>query len=503
LSLETTIMKLLNKKQIRDWDNYTIRSKDISSFELMKQASVAFSHWFQTLFFDFSREVIILCGPGNNGGDGLCVSKILEENGYQVTTYLFLIGSKQSTDNKLAESLCEKVIIQDKGDLPSLPSEAIIIDALLGSGISGKLREPYSSMVSHLNTLPNTIVSIDISSGLDTDGRQEGIAVQADFVLSFEIPKRAFFYKENQKYIGSWSYRGIGLLNEYLLEAKSPYHYLDRKWIKNKVRKRASESSKIQFGFGQLCGGSEGMYGAVILAARAAMRCGLGRLAVSLPKKYEAHFIAAVPEAMTNAKDTGKALVAFRKANRNINVVAAGPALGMNEDSIAFMDSLLMEQHQNLVLDADALNIISRQKWQSRIPKNTILTPHEGEFERLFGSCEDHYSRVQLQIQKSKELKILIVLKGKHTSITSPEGDCYFNATGNVGMATGGSGDVLTGMIMSFLAQGYSPLDACCLGVYTHGASGDQARLKYGEVSLIASDIIEFIPESIKNIYGS
>lgn len=503
MSQQTTIMKLLNKKQIREWDQTTISSKNISSFDLMKKASNSFCQWFQSLFFDMNQRITVLCGPGNNGGDGLCVSKILSDKGYLVDTYLFIHSKTQSPDNESAQFFCGRAIIWNDSGLPLIDNGSIIIDALFGSGISGELRNPYNAIVSSLNALPNTVVSIDISSGLDVDGKQVELAVRADHVLSFEIPKRAFFYDENQKYVKSWTYRSIGLANSYLSEADSLYHFLDRKSIKTKIEKRSSAASKVQFGFGHLCGGSEGMYGAVILAARSAMRCGIGRLAVSLPKKYEANFIAVVPEVMTYADDCNETLSVYKRANRSINVVAAGPGLGMSKASTSYIDSLLSHDHEGLVLDADALNIIARQKWQTRIPENAILTPHEAEFERLFGACENHYLRVEKQRSRAIDLGIYIVLKGSHTSIATPDGACYFNATGNVGMATAGSGDVLTGMIMSFLAQDYTPLDACALGVYVHGLAGDQARLKYGELSMIASDIIEFVPETLKNIYES
>jgi NAD(P)H-hydrate epimerase len=496
------MMKLLSKKQIKDWDIYSIVHNKISSFELMKVASNSFCHWFQTLFHDLQKELVVLCGSGNNGGDGLCVSRILRDQGYRVKTHLFLPNGKQSKDNKLAETYCDSATIHQNLSMPSVDENAIIIDGLVGSGLTGGLRPEYHDFITCLNNLPNTIISIDIPSGLDPDGESIGLAVEADYCLSFEIPKRAFFYHENARYVKSWSYRPIGLCPEFLERISSDYHYINRTTVMDKVQRRLSISSKVSFGFGQLCGGSDGMFGSVILASKSAMRCGLGRLAVTLPKKYEGHLIAAVPEVMTDGNSLEENEVVFEKINRNINVVAAGPGLGMSDKATSFIASLLLSKQENLVLDADALNIVSRQKWLDRIPENTIITPHEYEFERLFGESESHFSRVELQKKEAKRLSIYIVLKGHYTTIATPSGQCYFNATGNVGMATAGSGDVLTGMVMSFLGQGYNALDACLLGVYLHGVSGDQARLKYGEVSLIASDIIEFIPESLKNLYG-
>ncbi|GLR16472.1 NAD(P)H-hydrate dehydratase [Portibacter lacus] len=497
-------MKLLEKSQIRSWDLDTIDHQNISSFDLMLRAASVFSNWFQSLFFDKTRTIHVFCGMGNNGGDGFCIASLLAKAGYEVNVYLFQFNNRFSDDNLSRQKEVESFDKFEKFTPFPLEQKDLIIDALLGSGINGPLKGEYLKLVSWLNALPNKIISIDIPSGMDPDQPTSGSFVHADHVLSFEIPKISFFLNENSDYIKNWDYRSIHLNPGFVEDLKVMNYLIDYDLVKSILRQRKATENKKDFGFAQFCGGSPGMLGSVILASKAAMRCGLGRLAVSTPSIYHSSLFSSCPEAMAQAdlpKNVSN-LVDFQLVNEHVDAIAIGPGLSSAKESVRYIDEFLKANKKPAVLDADALNIISRNKWQPRIGAYSIISPHKEEFERLFGTCDSHYSRIQKQIEKSKELNIFIILKGAHTTISSPDGSCYYNNTGNVGMGTAGSGDVLTGMLLSFLAQGYTPLETCILAVYLHGSAGDSAAFKYGNIALIASDIIEFIPSVIKNING-
>ncbi|WP_235299005.1 NAD(P)H-hydrate dehydratase [Portibacter marinus] len=491
-------MKLLDKHKIREWDQYSIEGLGMESLELMEKASSHFVQWFTSLYFDKCRLITVVAGPGNNGGDGLAVARMLMNKGYAVQVHYMAFSESPSKDNAANLERLGTVCYYRSFTKILCPPSAIIIDALLGTGIKGPARGEYLKVIQFLNQSDHEIVSIDIPSGLDPDGHEEGEYIKSQRVLSFEIPKISFF-TENIP----WSCKSIGLVPDFLEKQEVKYELITREMVQKGMRIRYSDQGKHHFGFGQFCGGSPGMLGSVILASRAAMRCGLGRLSVSIPKLHHGAFLASCPEVMVQSgiEANRRKLSAFQFINKGIDAIAIGPGLGTSASAIKYIDEFLDEGFQQTILDADALNIIAREEWQDRIPEDAIITPHEQEFERLFGPCERRLNRIELQRAKSEELGIYIILKGAHTCISTPEGMCYFNNTGNVGLGTAGSGDVLSGMLLGFLGQNYAPLQAAISAVYLHGLAGDHAKLKFGEVSLIASDIIDYIPEVIKNVY--
>ncbi len=501
-------MILYNKSNIRAWDSETIALKKIASIELMETAATVFVKWFTSLYFDKNRTIVILAGIGNNGGDALAVARLLHEQGYDIQIYFFEINTNWSPDCKtnferIKGKNINHYIIKEETKL-FIGNNAIIIDGIFGSGLSKPISGWIKQQIIDINELENIIISIDIPSGVDSDIGVIGPALKADRTLSFEIPKMAFFLKETNEYIGEWDYKSIGLIPEFQTEIPPMHFMVTREMIANKFKKRTKFQSKSDFGYGQLCGGSQKMLGAVILSANAAIKSGIGRLVITTPKIHHPSLFNSCPIAMVQFIDDENEfdLEYFEKTNSLISAIACGPGLGTKKSSVSFLNQLFSKVDVPLLLDADALNIISREDWQTRIPKFSILTPHHFEFERLINFTGTHFELLEQQIKFSTKHQVYVVLKGAHSSISTPEGYLYFNNSGNVGMATAGSGDVLTGLLLSLLAQGYTQLETCQMGVFIHGLAGDLAAEKYGQISMTALDIIEFIPQVIKSIYG-
>ncbi len=490
-------MDLLTRDQIRTWDRYTIEQESLSSMDLVERASMVFVKWFSSIYADKNIPVCVLAGSGNNGSDGLFVARILIEMGYLVRVHHMLFGSSTSPENEAtSKDLGLRCVYTEFTSFP-LEKNEVVIDALLGSGTNGALKGEYFKAVEYINGKKNIVLSIDMPSGLNADQHFDGNYVKAKKVLTFQVPKRSFFSHQIP-----WTCRSIGLSSSYLNGLDSKYKCITRSLAKKLIRGRLPSQSKYDFGFGQLCGGSLGMLGAIILAARAALRCGIGRLSVTIPKQHYSSFLHACPEAMvtTCISETKDDFPKYQKSKKQISAIGVGPGLSTSASAVSYLDSLLRIEDKSLVLDADALNLIARNNWQTRIPRNTIISPHATEFDRLFGVHTSRSERINKQIKKSSELGIYILLKGANTSISTPDGYCFFNTTGNVGMASAGSGDVLTGMLTSFLAQSYDPLSASILATYLHGLAGDRAQLEFGSISMKAGDIIDFLPEVIKHL---
>lgn len=492
-------MKILSASQVRALDAYTIEHEPISSTDLMERAALAFTFWFTEQFPDTRRPVHIFCGTGNNGGDGLAAARMLHHRGYDVAVYHCHISEQVSGDFRINRERLPgygAVPVHDitpGNALPALPETAILIDAIFGSGLNRPVAGFWGELLEQLNALPNTRVAIDAPSGLFADAPSTGAVFKADFTLSFELPKLAFFFPENQQYTGEWAIRSIGLHPEALAGAETQHFYLDTAMARGLLRSRHKYDHKGTFGHALLIMGSYGKVGAAILASRGSLRAGAGLTTVHAPRcAYEILQIS-VPEAMVSI-DRHQYYFSETPALEPYTAIGVGCGLDKKKTSREALFELLQKAGLPLVIDADALNILGKnQDWLPAIPKGSIVTPHPKEFERLFGPTADSFERHALQREKAMELGIHIVLKGAHTCIAAPSGDCYFNATGNPGMATGGSGDVLTGIITGLLAQRYSPLDAALLGVFIHGLAGDIAAAELEYESLVAGDIVRYL----------
>ncbi len=495
-------MKILTSEQIREADSYTIKNEPVASADLMERAATVCTDWL-TGNYKPSASFKIFAGPGNNGGDAWAIARLMAEKGYgKVSMYLLDIADKLSPDSEInrqrleSQNIVKIKVLRSEKDFPEINDSDIIIEGLFGSGLTRPLNGLAAALVHYLNGSEAKIISIDIPGGLFGEDNSNNIKdniIKADCILTFQFPKLSFFFPENEPYVGNWHVLPIGLHPGFINNVGSPYNYVTESEIRESLKERKKFSHKGTFGHGLLISGSYGMMGAAVLGARAALRAGAGLITAHIPRSGYNIIQTAIPEAIVSIDKSDTAFTGFPEPGR-FNAIAVGPGLGHNEDTQKALKELLKKVNVPLVIDADALNIISESKeLTGLIPENSILTPHPGEFQRLFGPYKDDFSRNKAQMEYAEKYKVYIVLKGAYTSIACPDGNCYFNTTGNPGMATAGSGDVLTGVILSLLTQYYAPKEAALTGVFLHGLAGDIAAGEKGENALIASDIIDNI----------
>lgn len=501
-------MKILSAAQMREWDRFTIKEEPITSLALMERASQKCVDWIDEHFHH--QHFSVFCGPGNNGGDGLCIARMLKVAGKDVTVFVAGNETEFSDDfstnfqRLVSESGIVPVQLDAENPQPSLNKESIIIDCLFGTGLNRTIQDWRTGVIAFMNECDHPIVSIDLPSGIIPDliEIQAGPVIKATVTLTFQQPKLAFFFQENQQYTGRFEVLDIGLYGNYTEQITTSFFATALSDASLLLIERPRFSHKNMFGHLDVFGGSKGMLGAAILISRAALRTGCGLVTAHVPQCAFTVFQSAIPEVMCIAEETETHLSTSRIDN-NKSAAAIGPGLGQFADTGNFVRLLLEECSIPLVLDADALNLISSGNHQSRIPKNSIITPHPGEFDRLFGKHINTFERFKTQQTQSISLQIYIVLKGAFTSVSTPKGIVFFNTTGNNAMSTAGSGDVLTGIIGSLLAQGYVAEDAAVLGTFLHGLAGDIARDKIGSQGLLAGDIAENIPAAIDKVRDS
>lgn len=504
------ITKILNTEQIRRLDAYTIENEPISSIDLMERASTAFVKWFIS-HFDVEHSVRIFVGLGNNGGDGLAIARLLTEEKYQVQVDIIWYSDSVTEDfksnyNRLPQ-LVRKIEIHSMDEMKSYYTtqeftNTIYIDALLGSGLSRKPEGLIAEVIQYINESNNKIVSVDIASGLYADKTTEHrVVVNPNYTIAFQIPKLAFFLPQNSKYVGEWNLVDIGLSSKFIKEEKTDKYLIEKNYIKGIYRKREKFSHKGTYGRALLVAGSFGKIDAAVLAANGCLRSGVGLLTVQIPSCGVEILQTSVPEAMVITGKCKKTIDPVDWKTFTPDVIGIGPGIGKDKKALKTLVEILKKFKQPMVIDADAINLLSENpKLLDLVPANSILTPHFKEFERLVGKVENDFHRIEKLISFSKKRNVFTILKGQHTAIVTPEGDVHFNSTGNAGMATGGSGDVLTGILTSLLAQGYSSIEASILGVYLHGLAGDLAANEVGEESLVASDIISFLGKAFLKI---
>jgi ADP-dependent NAD(P)H-hydrate dehydratase / NAD(P)H-hydrate epimerase len=501
-------MKIFTCKQIREIDEYTIKSEPVSSVDLMERAAVQVCKWYIDRF-ERSRRIFIFAGPGNNGGDGLAVARILASNRYEAEAFFPEYSGKTSDDWIINRRRLENEttvpfnVISEISQFPVIHSEDIIIDALFGSGITRPVAGLHAEVIKQINSADALVIAIDIPSGLFGEDNSANLGdniIKADFTLSFQFPKLSFLFPENELYTGEWIILPIGLNTTAIRNIITPYYYLKENDVAPLLKKRKKFDHKGTFGHGLLVAGSSGKMGAAVLAAKAALRTGIGLLTCHIPSGGNLIMQCSIPEAMVKADNSEKCISDIGDTD-TFSAVGIGPGMGIGNESQKALHNLLLRCQKPMVIDADALNAIGlNRKWLSLMNENIILTPHPKEFERINGSDDNSYARLHNQIEFSKNHNCTVVLKGAYTSITLPDGKAFFNSTGNPGMATGGSGDVLTGIILSLLAQGYTPANAAMAGVFLHGLAGDIAAEKSGFESLLASDLINDIGNAYNKI---
>jgi hydroxyethylthiazole kinase-like uncharacterized protein yjeF len=501
-------MKIFRSEQVREIDALTIKHEPISSTDLMERAAGQLFNWISEKF-SRSEHFIVFAGPGNNGGDGLALARLLAQNNYSVEVFYVKFSEKNSSDWVINMKRLESVknvsinTILAADHFPLISSGDIIIDAIFGSGLSHPVDGVALQIIKQINLSGCIKISIDIPSGLfgedNTKNNYDGV-VMADFTLSFQFPKLSFMFSENSQFAGDWSVLPIGLDNNTVRAFVTLYYLLGNDDIKPLLKVRSKFDHKGKFGHGLLISGSHGKMGAAVMAASAALRTGIGLITCHIPACGCSIVQTALPEAMVRVDKSEKSISEIGEIGI-FSAIGIGPGLGTDQKTQAALFNFLQECNRPLILDADVLNILSLNKeWLPLLRPETILTPHPREFERLTGKASTGFERLQNQIKFSKDHNCIVVLKGAHTSITSPEGNVAFNSTGNPGMAKGGSGDVLTGIILSLLAQGYTPYNASILGVYLHGMAGDIASGESCYESIIATDIINCIGKAFNTI---
>lgn len=498
-------MKLFKASQIRELDQFTIVNEPISSIELMERASIKLFRVFK-MRYKRQSNVIVFAGPGNNGGDGLALARLLLNDDYNVQVFLCTKPDKLSPDCRSnydrLNSIGADISIASTKNLPEL-SNKIVVDALFGSGLSRKADGIFGDIIQHINNSNCEVFSIDIPSGLFCESNIHNEAdhiIKANLTVTFQVPKLAFFFAENEKFTGKIRIEDIGLMKEAIEKTETPFSILDQHYISSIYAEPLKFSHKGTKGHALLISGSQGKMGASVLASKGCLRAGIGLLTTHVPCCGYPILQNTVPEAMASIDRTEFHISGIPELD-TFNAIGVGPGIGIKTNTQLMLKDLLTRCKIPIVIDADGLNIISKDKsLLELLPDNCILTPHPGEFERLFGSFTDGFERTLKQIELSMSLKCVIVLKGAHTSITTPQGKCYFNSTGNPGLATAGSGDVLTGILVSLLAQGYAADQAALMGVWLHGKAADIYLEEHSMESLISSDICLYLGKAFKTL---
>ncbi len=493
-------MKILTGKQIREADRYTIEHEPVDSLALMERASEAIARWIEV---DVGPEhpLVFFIGKGNNGGDGLAVARMLHRAGYACSVRMLFGKDVLSEECRCnLERLPEGVERVPPGAFPPLADGAVVVDAMLGTGVRGDLSEPVLRAVRTINASGCRVISIDLPSGMLSEfGNAGRETVRASVTLTLEFPKLALLLPEGGEAAGRLVVLPIGLSEEYKRRAASPYRYADEALVRPLVRPRARYAHKGTYGHALLVCGSKGMAGAAVLAAGAALRSGCGLVSVRIPESERFAVHASCPSAIVSP-DPESVFSALPADTEPYRAVGVGCGVGRSPLSARALGDLL-RCGKPAVLDADALNMLASDPGlREAVPAGSILTPHPGELRRLIGPWADDGEKIGRVKRLAAELASVVVVKGAHTMICTPQGDLCFNASGNPGMAKGGSGDVLTGYLAGLLARGYDPLSAALLGVYVHGRAGDLAAERYGEEGMNASDLVEFLGEAFAGI---
>ncbi|MDN3606175.1 NAD(P)H-hydrate dehydratase [Kaistella yonginensis] len=489
-------MKIFSAAQIKNWDSYSINIEPISALQLMERAANSCVDW-MVESYEINDSFSVFCGNGNNGGDGFAIARLLYLKGFEVA--LFTNQKQEYSENAWINlKKCQEITGIDIYDFERLSQfnfkeNTIIIDALFGIGLNRKLEGENAEIIDVLNKLPFSKISIDLPSGLLADRitEQNALVFKADQTLTFQTWKKAFLHPETGIFCGKVHLLNIGLSEQFGAEEPSDDLVIDEEMIQNIYKLRSEFSHKGTFGKATLIAGSFGKMGAAVLATKASLKTGSGLTFVLAPKCGYDILQTSCPEAMFSNGGENR-IVNFDFEDDS--VLGIGPALGTDASTESSFLKFLKTHRNPMILDADALNILSKNPDNLKlIPKNAIITPHPKEFERLFAPTKNSFERLNLARQQAKELKIFIVLKDHHTQIITPDNRVFYNVSGNSGMAKGGSGDALLGILASLLAQNYSAENTAIFGVWLHGKAGDFAAEKYSKEAMLASDLIEEI----------
>ena len=501
-------MKIFTSVQIHELDKFTIENEPIKSIDLMERAARALTHAIASKW-DNLTPVVVFAGPGNNGGDALAVARMLAEKDYTVDVWLFNISGHLSPDcaaNRQRLADCKKVhsmtMVTQEFDPPILEKTTLVVDGLFGSGLNKPLAGGFASLVKYINASPAQVVSIDVPSGLMTEDNAYNVRaniIKADLTLTLQQPKLSFLFAENQEFIGEVRTLDIRISSEGIAKTDAHYTIIEESDIRRILKPRPTFAHKGTMGHALIIAGSYGMAGAAMLATKACLRSGAGKVTAYTPRQNVMMMQVAVPEAVIMVGEE----TAFGEAvdTTDYQALGIGPGLGQSDATAIALIAQLRRTQCPIVVDADAINILSnRRAWLQQLPKGIILTHHPKEFDRLQGGCSDSYERLSKALDLAERLQGYVIVKGHYSALCLPNGHILFCPTGNAGMATAGSGDVRTGSITALLARGYNQTEACALGMYLHGLAGDLAAEELGQESLMASDIIDYLPKAFKRL---
>ncbi len=498
-------MKILTAEQIRSLDKYTIENEPIVSIDLMERAALAFTEAFCELVRT-NQPVMVFCGMGNNGGDGLAIARQLIERGYlHVSVYVIHHSPKGSADFEVnlerLQNMSGVLPVETERQIPMIPKGAVVVDSLFGTGLSRPAEGITAAVIHQINRAGATVYSVDIPSGMfcDTVNKPDDTVVESDITFTFHAPKLSFLLTSCARYVQQFEVLDIQLNKTYAESLPSPYTYVTHSYLASLFRQRNKFSHKGTHGHALIAAGSYGKMGAAVLSVQGALHSGAGLVMAYVPEGGYNIIQTSCPEAMALTFCHAKHLGPFSGDLSVYSAIGIGPGLGTSESAAQLVEQVLNAGRQPLVLDADALNIIATHA-HTIYPLNrqVVLTPHPGEFRRLAGDWADDMEGLQKQIFFARNYGVVVVLKGAHTSVAMPDGRVFFNSTGNPGMAKGGSGDVLTGVITGLLAQGYSAENAAVMGVYLHGKAGDCAAAYLSQAGMSATHIIHYLPETFQ-----
>ncbi|UTW66168.1 NAD(P)H-hydrate dehydratase [bacterium SCSIO 12643] len=500
-------MKIFTAKQIRKADQFTIEHEPISSLDLMERAATNAFHWIQKKF-NTQTTFNVFCGMGNNGGDGLVIARLLNESGYQVSVYEVKLGNRYSADYLANKSRLQQLdihiqVLESEEAFGNIGNAHVTIDAILGSGLSKPVEGWCGALMEKLNQSVQPKIAIDIASGLFAEDNDEnnGIIFQPDYTLTFEFPKLAFMFPENYQNVGELIVIPIGISEEFVLHESTEYFTIE-KFTAQLIHQSGSKFDyKGVYGHAFIAAGSLGKMGAAVLASKAALKSGAGWVTTQVPKCGVDILQTAIPEVMVVPDAHDEYLTSHSHLN-DTQTLGIGPGIGQDNATKIALKNILDEAKSPVVIDADALNICAEdESTLGTIPSKSILTPHLGEWKRLHPKpSRGAFERLQQAKKFAMTQDVFVILKGAHTAVICPDGEVFFNTTGNPGMASAGSGDVLTGILTGLLAQKYGPKQAAILGVYIHGLAGDLALHTESRESLTAMNIIDHLGQAFKTI---
>ncbi len=499
-------MYILSSKQMAETDKATIKKNGISSLELMERAANLCFQWVHQRIKPNDVKIHVFCGIGNNGGDGLVITRYLMENNYNVSCYIVNFSKKRSKNflanyERLKELGDWPEVISTEKEFPEINKNDLIIDAIFGNGLSRPPEGFTKKLIQYINQKQVFTLAIDMPSGLYNNKTVEDKknVLKANHILTFQYPKLAFLLSENKNYVESWKIIDIGLDAEFVESLHPIYNYITKNEILPIYKFRKKWDHKGNFGHSLLIGGSFGKIGAITLASKAALKIGSGLVSAYVPKCGYQILQTAIPEVMTEV-DTDD-LLAYFNFKTKANVIGIGPGMGTAEKTAKGFEKFIKENKIQLVIDADAINLLAKdKKLLNFLPENTVITPHPKELERLIGIWKNDYDKLIKAQKFAEKYNSILVLKDAITAIVTKD-SIYFNSTGNPALATAGSGDVLTGIITGLIAQNYTPLDAAIFGVYIHGLTADLGSLEIGYETFTASSILDYLPDAFMNLF--